>query len=382
MATTVLTQKNRHLKTNICHISSVGNPLDGRVFFKQCCSLKSMGYSVTYISKFSTSGIVEKSGIEWIPLSSSKFRIVRMFWVSFVQVLYYSLKTKACIYHFHEPEIIPAMIILKLLNKRVVYEIHENYEGSISTKPYIPNKILRILIAKVYTRIENLCIKMFDGFILARPDLTEKIPSDQHKQIICNFPIYKNVPKKKYYSKIKTDVIYVGQITKIRGILELIQAFDFLDNIQLQLLGWFENQLFKDKCYSLPSWEKVRYLGICNANQVTNYINNADIGIVNFLPHPNHMTTLATKPFEYMMCGLPMILPDFPYWKRFFSNSAIYADPCNPESIANSIKKLSFNKNLMKKMGYENSKKIKDKYRWDIEFKKIPKFYEDILCSN
>ncbi|MCY4523209.1 MAG: glycosyltransferase, partial [Halobacteriovoraceae bacterium] len=255
-----------------------------------------------------------------------------------------------------------------------------NYSASISQKKYIPTFFLRKKIASLYAKIEKISSQFFDGIVVARPDLNHLFSEKKPKQVICNYPIYKDIkPNKNHSTQENTVVIYVGNISVERGIFQLVNAFDLLKNHKLHLLGKFENEKILDECKKMQGWQNVTYLGVCNANEIFDYIKKSHIGIVNFLPHPNHMTTLATKPFEYMMCGLPIILPDFPYWRAFFKDSAVYTDPTNPKSIAESIISLSKNKDLMETMGELNIQKVRKEYNWQAESLKLFKLYDQIL---
>ncbi|TVQ80521.1 MAG: hypothetical protein EA369_02245 [Bradymonadales bacterium] len=78
----------------------------------------------------------EIDGVKIVAIKKWPNRILRMS-LSPIELLWKALKLKASIYHFHDPELIPVGIALRLLGKRVVYDVHEDYVSSISQKAYL-----------------------------------------------------------------------------------------------------------------------------------------------------------------------------------------------------------------------------------------------------
>ena len=117
-------------KINVCIISTVHSADDIRIYHKEIKSLKKAGYDVTLIALppqgIGTLDSLNKS----IELKVPKNRLFRMIVASF-KVLILSLMQRACIYHFHDPELIPVCLLLKLLGKKVVYDVHEDYSKSL-----------------------------------------------------------------------------------------------------------------------------------------------------------------------------------------------------------------------------------------------------------
>jgi glycosyltransferase involved in cell wall biosynthesis len=292
-----------------------------------------------------------------------------------------ALKIKSDLYHLHDPELIPAGFILKILGKRVVYDAHENLSAAMVTKQYLKPLFVRKTVAKLVGVVEHLLSRSFDGIVTARPDITKTFT---HPKIctLRNFPKLEDLSitaEVEKINKVKFSVIYVGGITRIRGIIELINAFEILDNAELWLLGPFVESGFFEECKSLPGWINVRYLGEVKAFEIFGFLNQADAGIVTFLPAPNHMTTLATKPFEYMAVGLPIVMSNFQYWKEFFGDNSLYVDPTSSESIAKTISELVNNPDLCEAMGRANKKLIYAEYNWENESEKLVDFYREIL---
>jgi glycosyltransferase involved in cell wall biosynthesis len=104
----------------------------------------------------------------------------------------------------------------------------------------------------------------------------------------------------------------------------------------------------------------------------------ADIGISMLFPLKNYLTSLPIKVFEYMACSLPVVMSDFPYWKKMFGECALFADPYNPKHIIKKVSYLLDNPDEAKKMGKTGKRLIEETYSWETENKKLLNVYENL----
>lgn len=362
----------------VCHITTVHPKNDNRIFYKECVTLKEAGYDVSFLIAGEENH--RKNGVNIIGLKKHKSRLSNFLLTSFMGVLKSEKKIKADLYHFHDPELIFTGLFLKLKGKKVIYDIHENNSAAIMSKPYIKSRIVKWIISKCFDLLEKNAIRFFDGIITARPDITEKF---KHKNIVTlrNFPILDfNSQSKEYIEPskdTKKSVIFVGGMSHIRGIDTLIDAFNEMPEYDLKLLGPIKQLKLKEKVET--SNENIKYLGTVEPYEIFNHIYESTAGIITFLPAPNHVKTLATKPFEYMACGRPMIMSNFPYWKNFFQDSSLYTDPENKDEIIKVCRELLENDTLSEEMGRTNLKLAITEYNWKEESKRMIKLYSKIL---
>jgi len=366
--------KNNNLK--VVHLTTVHPKNDNRIFYKECITLKENGFDVSLV----VAGEQDKTinGVNIIGFKKHNSRIRRIFKTSFFDLLKVCKKLDADIYHFHDPEVIFAGLYLKLIGKKVIYDIHENNPAAIMSKPYIKSLFYKKVISKIFNIVELIASRFFDGLVTARPDISKRF---KHKQLITlrNFPILPDLSKLKQLDieKEKPIVIFVGGMTKLRGINELLDAFEDLDDYELWLLGPVTEDELNKRITN--GCKNVVYKGRVEAYDVFSYIDKADIGIITFLEAPNHIETLATKPFEYMACGKPMIMSNFKYWKDTFEDSSYYVDPSDVEDIKDTIIKLMENKEDRRKMAEQNLYLSKNEYNWEKESKKLLALYKKII---
>lgn len=223
----------------------------------------------------------------------------------------------------------------------------------------------------------------FNKIVTARPDISKRLQRFKPLTLL-NFPLLPSQEEldrqdaKLQLAKPKKSVIYVGGMTQIRGIYELVEAFDQLDEFELWLLGPIKDKEFERRLHSSEGWRNVRYFGTVEANEIFAYIQKADAGIVTFWPEPNHVQTLPNKPFEYMACGLPLIMSDFEYWREFFADGSVYVDPKDPDQIAAAIRELLNDDERLAEMGKANKMKTQTEYNWESEREKLFELYANL----
>ena len=277
------------------------------------------------------------------------------------------------IYHFHDPELLPVALKLMRQGKKVIYDAHEDLPKLILEKTYLPNWFLPIL-SKMVDIYEIYAAKKFNTVLAATPAIQQRFVS---RGISChninNYPIIGELDAGTGNKEKGYDICYVGDITRARGIVELVKALEFTDErIRLQLAGPLNEPGLLDESQSLKSWDKVDLLGFVTREQVKEIFTRSAIGIVTFLPLPNHIEAQPNKMFEYMSAELPLIGSNFPLWKEIIegNNCGLCVDPRQPRAIADAINTLIDKVDLAKKMGQEGKKAVFSQYNWDIEQKK------------
>ena len=288
-------------------------------------------------------------------------------------------KSNADIYHFHDPELIFIGLYIKFfMRKKVIYDIHENVARQILNKEYIP-KYLRKLVSLIYAILEIVVVRNFDGIIVAGEDI---LSNYSKKEIINNFPILSNIEE-----KINKDdfIIYLGGITRIRGVENIAKALIYIKQnygktIKLKLIGKFNDKNFEN--YFLNKYSDfVDFRGWLTQKEAYEETTKSRIGMVLYLPYPNHFSLRSNKVFEYMECGIPVIYSNFPDWKKKLDKNkiGIAVNPLNILEIAKSIVKLYFDESLAKQMGKNGRIAVETRFNWSIEEKKLIKYYEKFI---
>lgn len=364
------------LMVKVCHITTVHGLKDDRIFYKECVSLVKAGYDVSLVVTHDKEEII--NGVKIVPLKKSKGRVHRIFIKSF-SAFRKALKTKSKIYHFHDPELIFIGILLKVWGKKVIFDSHENVSKQIQSKNWIGNKVIRKIVSSLYRGIEIFGIWTFNSVISVTPEIVEFL-SRKKGNLIRNFPILELINKVAYQEKNQiTTLIYAGGLSKIRGIEELCKAVSLIENknIKLQLLGNWESENYKNDCINHAP-ERIEYLGLFPMENVYKFMKQSHIGIATLYPEKNYLNSLPIKAFEYMACGLPIIMSDFPYWKKNFNECAIFVDPYDHKSIKEAIVELLDDTKKMKNMSANGFDIVYQQYSWESEQEKLIELYKKL----
>lgn len=370
------------MKDKICIITTVHAPLDIRIFQKEAKALVQEGYDVSLIAQHERDEIV--GGVKIIAIPKSKNRFTRFFGLTW-KAFYNAFRQKADVYHFHDPELIPCGILLKILKKgKVVYDVHEDLPKQILTKYWIPTG-LRKVVAWCSQLVEAIGAFFFDRIVAATPKIAERFPNSK-TVVVQNYPrldelIMENtIP----YSQRPPYVVYVGVISRPRGIEEMVRAVGLLPEelkVRLVLAGSFSPIALEKELLQRPEWERVEFLGWQTREKVATILANSRIGLVVFHPVPNHINAQPNKLFEYMSSKIPVIASDFPLWRDIVvkTGCGLLVDPLKPEEIAQAIQWLLENPDEAQAMGERGREAVQSQYNWSIEEKKLLQMYKELL---
>ena len=377
----------KYSKIKIAHISTVHSRTDTRIFLKEVQTLSQENNYELYLIVADGLGQEKKNNINIIDIARKRQtnRILRMFLTSFSMFIRV-LKLKPKLVHFHDPELIPIAILLKLCGIKVIYDAHEHLYKQILGKKYLP-KILRGFIASLCFIIERFGIIFFDAVFGANPDIQKSFKSKK-SHLLRNLPFKSEFHSIDHtnYLKRPNKVCFIGNITKIRGIDKILDSISFFakNEVSFELAGRCEPKEYGLELARNEGWEKTNFYEWVNRDQMAKILSESKAGIVTYLPYPNHIDALPNKLFEYMSAGIPVIASDFPMWKNLIKESdcGILVDPSNSKEIFEAIKWILENPKESKEMGIRGKNAIENKYNWEIEKINLLKTYKEILSLN
>ena len=292
-------------------------------------------------------------------------------------------RARPAVAHFHDPELIPIGLMLKLSGIKVVYDVHEDVPRQIAGKHWVPRPLKGPLVA-VAAAFEWAAGRAFDGIVPATPSIAEHFPSS-NCTLVQNFPLSDELVEAEPtpYAARPPHVAYVGGISKPRGLIQMIQALPQVghDGVRLIMAGAFQLAPNRAEAEALPGWVSVDFVGWADRTSVARLLGQVRAGLVLFHPAPNHTSSQPNKLFEYMAAGLPLIASDFPLWRQIVEgvDCGVLVDPLDPAAIAGAIQWILDNPADAEAMGQRGRLAVQEHYNWPVEGAKLVGLYERLL---
>ena len=368
---------------------------DVRIFHKECVTLAEHGYDVTLIAPYSKDERVKGVRVAGVTPARSRWeRLGRVTW----RVWKRALEVRGDVYHFHDPELIPVGLLLKLRGARVLYDVHEDTPTQTMSIAWLPVAV-RWLLARAAAFAERLCAKVLDGLVAATPTIAARFPA-RKTVLVQNFPLLLSEPDASEsdaqleaqasgepYARRANVALYLGGLERQRGVAEMVQAAALLPkdlNAQLQLAGKFESADVERELRAHPGWQRVEHLGWLSRGEVDEALSRARVGLVVLHALPKFLPSYPVKLFEYMAAGLPVVASDFPLWRRIIDEAGcgLLVNPAKPQEIADAITWLLTHPAEAEAMGRRGQHAVYARYAWSREAEKLLAFYHRLAPTS
>jgi glycosyltransferase involved in cell wall biosynthesis len=371
--------KGKSTMCRIAHLTSAHPRHDTRIFVKQCRSLAAHGHEVTLVVA-DDGGDELTDGVRIVDVGRLPGRLNRLLRTT-RRVLGAALALDADVYQLHDPELIPAGLVLKRMGKAVVFDSHEDVPAQLLGKPYLGTLSSQVL-SRSFGAYERFACSRFDGIIAATPFIRDKFLRINPRTVdVNNYPLPGEFDAAARWADKRPEVCYVGSIAAIRGIRELVRACDLLKSpARLALAGQFSEPALAAEVAAYPGWQRVDRHGHLDRAGVRAVMARAVAGLVTLHPVVNYLDALPVKMFEYMAAGIPVIASNIPLWRGIVEGSAcgVCVDPADPAAIAAAIDYLVLHPELAARMGENGRRVVLDKYNWLAESVKLIAFYDHL----
>jgi glycosyltransferase involved in cell wall biosynthesis len=345
--------------------------------------LADAGYQVSLIAR--TPSPQSINGVRIIPsIGSSRYRLLRFLLLPAVGVQ--ALLQNAEIYHLHNPDTLPLVILLRIFGKKVIYDTHEDFSRKILVKSWIP-KLLRRPLAFLVGKSESLVSNIATASIATQQDVVERLKNDA--LLLGNPPrvneeLYARVSRLAQgidSQECRVRAIYIGHISRSRGLYEMVDALAIANkttHVRLWLIGPADKEDL-DSASNRPGWKYVDYMPSMAQESAFAYVERADVGLVVVRNVGGYASTDPNKLYEYMMFGKPFIASAFDAWKDKLADidAGWFVEPGSANEIADVLLEISENGQIATNKG-ARGKKFTRSYNWETESQKLLELYSGL----
>ena len=207
-------------KLKICHITTVHNENDIRIFHKMCVGLASNPSNQVYFIVPNAEPRNEQ-GVEILSFVSDTENRKERIKKAGQKALELAKEIKADIYHLHDPELLTiARKLKKHTGAKVVFDSHEDVPKQLLDKIWIP-AYQRKLFSWMYEKYERYVCSQIDGVISVTPIICKRFQKFQRNvALIANYPDLDELTFSDKKNDFSRTIYYVGGIFKTRGIIE------------------------------------------------------------------------------------------------------------------------------------------------------------------
>ncbi|HHS95485.1 MAG TPA: glycosyltransferase [Phaeodactylibacter sp.] len=343
-----------------------------------CGSLQAAGYSVLLI------GRKKKTSL---PLEQRAFAQKRLScFFEKGKLFYLEYNTRLFLFLLFQPfdvvcgidldTLLPALWVARLKQKKCTYDAHEYFTE-------VPEVVHRPFTKKVWSILARYAIPRVDAAYTVCHSLADIF----YKKYGLPFEVIRNVPFRKNtdfaYAKSenKKVLLYQGVLNVGRGLPQLIEAMQEIDDAVLYLAG--EGDLsteLRRQVQALGLSHKVKFLGYLRPAELTKATAIAYIGL-NFLENKglSYYYSLANKTFDYIQWQVPAIHMDFPEYRILNEQYqvAVLIPDLKKDTICSAIKTLLQDKSLYQKLK-ANTQTARLTYHWENEEKKLLSIYQKL----
>jgi len=367
----------------ITHLTSVHPPDDNRVF-KMCKAIARTGRQVSYVVPAERDSFVEGVAIKAVLQVSARWK--RMLWTTW-RVYRRAVQERADIYHFHDPELIPAALALRFLGKaEVIYDIHENVPEQILSKDYIPRR-LRKLVSAAYDHFERYCARRLSAIVTANEDINERFLDMADRVVaIHNYADndeFRDIPDDE--SRYKGGVVFhcaASERTSFPAVLSALESLPMNLPIKLKLTGCTVSE-----ARTAAEWvqrspcRRIEVLGLLARDELAKDFSHCAVSIVLYDEPRNHSNIRSNRFYESLAAAAPVITPNFPEWRAAVESigCGLTVSPTDPQAIADALVYLLTHPSEAAAMGQRGRRAFLKKFDWTRENEKLLQLYEMLV---
>ncbi len=273
----------------------------------------------------------------------------------------------------------------------VIMDMAEHYPAAMrSWKKYRDSPIGRVLVHWLNTPelVESRAVRSMDAVITVCEENEERIKrlfslKDQHLCIVRNTPpLHAFDHVRRGASQPARVFSYQGYITRERGVVRLVQAFDALGDSDTELLIAGDGESFDDvkrECTGRRSESRIKLLGAFSHDQLDDILSRTDVGVIAFDEDEFRQHTIPNKLFDYLLCAKPVIVSNCAPMARIVNQNGcgIVINNDTPDQLREAMK--AMREKDLTDMSLRGLEAARAHYHWELDSERLVSFLSTLL---
>jgi len=373
-------------RLRVCHLSTVHQPYDVRIFHRQARTLAAAGHEV-YCLAHADFIQQRRDGVEMRGLKRPAGRLGR--WWNISRFFRKCVEIRADVYHLHDLELLPLGLLLKWCSGvQVIYDCHENYAVAAFERAWYP-WVLAPVLAYLIDHFEPIIAARLDGVVCVVPEQVQRFAAAGCRTaLIRNAPILDNFLRpRNARARKKEQLIYLGGLSIARGALMLVDIMAALaeerPHLQLLCLGSFNEDKIEKRVRTYAAERgmsgRIHFHPPVPHEQVACHLLESRVGLLPWQPNPQLLQACSpNKLYEYMACALPVVVSDLPGFSSRLAErgAAMLVEATDPASHARAIGELLDQPEKAAAMGMKGRHYVEKEFNWQIESARLLALYD------
>jgi len=176
-----------------------------------------------------------------------------------------------------------------------------------------------------------------------------------------------------YKKNDKRNVLYIGRLIESKGIIDIMDGFENYDDAVLHIVG---GGPLKDTVRRRASDSDGSIVFHGRVETVEEYFKHADLYVL-----PSYHEGFPTTVLEAMAARTPTVITSLPAFDGVFEHGeeTMFFSPGDVESMMEHVRNVFEDERLEQSLIEEGYKKVKKKYSWEVQTRKILKVFEKVI---
>ena len=267
-----------------------------------------------------------------------------------------------------------ALLLRRLMAPRVLY--HEHDEPFVAT----PSRFMRaVLVAR------KRLARVADEVVVPNAErgrrLTAVAARPREATVVWNCPRRSELRSNTAPDDGPLRLLYQGSIARERVPFTLVDMMARVPDVHLVVVGYEPPgaaghlEALQQHAAARGVAGRLEILGEIPRNEILGVTSSCHVGLsfraaASGDPNERTMVGPSNKAFEYLACGLPLLVGDEPEWREHFVEPGLAraCDPMDVESLTQAVRWYTRNRDRLPDIGRRGQAKIRDDWNYESQF--------------